>query len=964
LPHMGEQPDPATVNASDGADHVQAVPPATTTKETTPLLPNAIANPLPRPTLLRRPSRRDVDGGRFETPLPSPLYQPQGHSHAQHALDDYGNGEDGRAPDQPNSSWRTIWDIAKIRARYYIPALAWIPTYNRSDLLHDVLAGATVAFVLIPQGLSYAITLAKLDPITGLYTGCFPVLVYGLFGTSRQLSIGPEALVSILVGSAVTQNLPSGLAEDAASEASAAIAGTLCLLVGLFTFLLGFFRFGFLDSVLSRALLRGFILAVAIVIIIEQAPPLLGLAALSTVPSIPIPANPSGNFLDPPSPTNPPVLLPPGASDPGEDPSPFDKLLIVLSRMHETHIPTLLVSILSISFLTAARAIKAKLAARNPTIGVIPEILALVICAITLSWWTNLHDLYNVPILGTVKLPAGKSLVPFPSLPNLTPFSLIRSLTIPAALISILGFVESIVVTKQYASAHNYPVSRNRELVALGVANLAGSLFGAFPAFGSLTRSRVNDRAGARTQLAAMSAGILVLLTVLVLLPVFYHLPKAVMASIIFVAATSLIELDDVKFILQLRAWKDLACLVFTFIVTLFVSIEAGILSSIALSLLLVVKDVAMPKITLLEYAHATHPGADLNHRVALGDGVSPTSAAASAASIKPSAYRQVRGRRRSWSPTELRAGNGGAHGDRLAHTEYTGRESIASSSILYHRSASPMSFNRVDPDAEVLASATHRHSSATATHAVIARSALTETHSPPPHHLAISISSDDFGHEHNDHDASLSESVVVVRIDEALHFANTGELRERLLRAERFGTMAMHPSEMPTRRHPLRLVVFDVGHMSRIDASAAQVIRDISKHYRSRGVGVAFARVRPQVEEILDRAGITKWVVLVDRVADAVRACGLVVIGERGGTRAGRSEYRDAHAAGGRRVGGESGNVSERESLLSEDGDEIEVESDAELLQSWGQSQEGIAAAGSHQQVLETQVLTPHVHK
>ncbi|KAI9164460.1 hypothetical protein H9P43_008311 [Blastocladiella emersonii ATCC 22665] len=643
--------------------------------------------------------------------------------------------------------WRTAWDTLKVRARYYVPALSWMPAYSRADLVHDAIAGSTVAFVLIPQGLSYASSLAKLEPVVGLYTAAFAVVVYGFFGTSRQLSIGPEALVSILVGSAVSKTAVTGGAGASPDPAeAAAITGTLCLLVGLFTFALGFFRFGFIDSVLSRALLRGFISAVAIVIMVEQGPSLLG--------------------IPPPDATH-------GGADDEEEMSPFDKIVDLASRAHRAHLPTLFVSLASVTFLVGAAWVKQRVSQRHPGVRFVPEILLLVILAILGSWSLDLEAHHGVAVLGAVK----SSGIPAPSIPALRPFSTIRSLTIPAILISVLGFVESIVVTKQYAALRGYGTSRNRELVALGVANIAGAFFHAFPAFGSLARSRVNDRVGARTQLAGMIAGTLVLFAICFLLPAFYHLPKAAMASIILVAAFSLIETHDIHFILRLRAWRDFGLLLFTFFTTILVSIEAGILLSIALSLLLVVKDVAVPRITILGRVRDHH---------------SHSRPATAATTNGPLKYRPV--------PTD-------------------------------------------------------------------------RTHSPVP---PRDPDDPDSPYARASEDA-VTAGVVVIRLDEALHFANTGELRERLLRAERFGSMAAHPSEQPTRRHPLRLAVFDVRHMPAIDASAAQILAEIVDHYRDRGVGVAFVRAHPRVRVVLDRAGISEYARHVSRITDALHAVGLI---------------------------------------------------------------------------------------
>ncbi|KAL7750148.1 hypothetical protein RI367_004320 [Sorochytrium milnesiophthora] len=477
-----------------------------------------------------------------------------------------------RAAHEPSLLWR--------RLRYYIPVLHWLPKYRWSvDFPHDLIAGTTVSFMLVPQGLSYASSLAKLHPIYGLYCAFTPVIAYGLFGTSRQLSLGPSALIMLLVGSTVAkvQEELHLKGKGVPPIDPAVIASSLGLLVGFFTFVFGIFRFGFLDSVLSRALLRGFITAIAVVIMIEQSSPLLGIQLAPT----------GGGGSQP---------LPPHMS-------PLEKLFRVIHLLHTTHTPTLILSACSASFLAIVGTLKTRMAPRVPAMRFIPEILLLVIISTALSAHFNFQQ-YGIQILGSIGLSRGT--IPAPSIPLLLPLKklqiehLIRALTMPAMLISIIGFVESIAAAKQYASRHNYSVSRNRELVALGVSNIVGSLFHAVPAYGSLTRSRVNDRMGARTQMAGFVAGTIILLTILFLLPLFNPLPIPAMASIILIASFSLIELDDFRFIYRIRAWKDLLLLAFTFFTTLLVSIEAGTLLSIALSLMIVVKHTTLPRLTVL----------------------------------------------------------------------------------------------------------------------------------------------------------------------------------------------------------------------------------------------------------------------------------------------------------------------------------------------------------------------------
>ncbi|KAI9098695.1 sulfate transporter family-domain-containing protein [Phlyctochytrium arcticum] len=472
-----------------------------------------------------------------------------------------------------NTEWYALF---RIRLRYYVPVVGWLPKYDwKHNLQSDILAGITVASLVVPQGLSYAQALLKIPPIYGLYTASIPLLVYGLLGTSRQIGLGPEALISILVAATIKDitgkpDLALGENDDRQQEAIA-ISIVLAFLVGIFTFLLGFFRLGFLDSVLSRALLRGFILAVAMVVMIDMSDILLGIPA----------SPPNGNG----------------------DESPIEKLIDTLANLGLTNVLTASLSACSIAFLAGMKMLKARYSTVR-WLQVMPEILVLVVVT-TVLCQTFRWDLRGVAILN-VKNATGSG-ESYPRFPELS-LSRVRQLLTSASLISVIGFVESIVVAKTYATKHSYSVSPNRELVAIGVSNIVGSLFGAYPAFGSLGRSAVNNAAGAVTQVAGFSTGIVVLCTRIWLLDYFQFLPRAVCSSIITVAAMKLVELEDVQFMLRLRAWKDVGLLLLTFLTTLFISIQSGTLLSVGISLLLVIKHTTKTRLAILGHIAVVDP--------------------------------------------------------------------------------------------------------------------------------------------------------------------------------------------------------------------------------------------------------------------------------------------------------------------------------------------------------------------
>ncbi|KAJ3271060.1 Solute carrier 26 [Terramyces sp. JEL0728] len=485
---------------------------------------------------------------------------------------------------------KDLWRTFRVRLRYYVPILGWLPKYNLENLQSDLIAGFTVAFLIIPQSLSYAQALVNVPPVLGLYSAFIPQLIYAILGTSRQIAVGPEALVSILVGSSIKEftqwrdavpissiepQIPMPAPIDPMSNIQATTL--LCLMVGIFTFVLGFFRLGFLDSVLSRALLRGFVLAVACVVMIDMSDALLGLNP---------PTGQCGSNH---------TMFRNAFEDTGGDfESPFQKLLDILQRLHNTHLLTASLSLFSVVFLLGFKYIKQRYTDIK-WLKFIPEILILVVFSTVVTQIFRL-DCAGVAILNSVesRLPDGVNILPVPTLAK------IKHLLLSAILIAVIGFVESIAVAKTYASKHNYTVSPNRELVAMGTGNIISSFFGGFPGYGSLGRSAVNDAAGAKTQLAGLITGVVVFLTAIVLLPLFQYLPKAVCSSIIVVAALRLIELEDIYFIVQLHAWRDLGLLMLTFFSTVFLSIEVGTLLSVGVSLMLVVKHTTTTRLVLL----------------------------------------------------------------------------------------------------------------------------------------------------------------------------------------------------------------------------------------------------------------------------------------------------------------------------------------------------------------------------
>jgi len=433
----------------------------------------------------------------------------------------------------------------------------------------DFTAGLTVAAMLIPQSVSYATSLAKMSPVTGLFSASIPALFYALLGSSRQLNVAPEAALSLLVGQTVTSVLRADPHSPPADPeaVSFAVVTAITVQAGLISFVLGFIRLGFMDVVLSRALLRGFVTAVAFIILIEQLIPMLGLVALEHS-------------------LNPQTTL-------------EKTFFLVEHGFTRSHRPTAFVSACAFVVLVLLRMLKASLR-RFKWVARVPEVLIVVIVSTILSDQFRWND-DGIAILGDVPIHTGGRFIKFPFHHHNLPY--FKETTSTAVLISIIGFLDSIVAAKQNAARYAYSISPNRELVALGAGNLAGAFIpGTLPAAGSITRSRINGEAGARTQMASVICAVIVLIATFFLLPWLYYLPKCVLGSIICLVVYSLIAEtpEDVIFYWKMRAWIDLTLMTLTFVLTIIWSVQVGVTVSLIISLLLVVRRSSRTRMAIL----------------------------------------------------------------------------------------------------------------------------------------------------------------------------------------------------------------------------------------------------------------------------------------------------------------------------------------------------------------------------
>ncbi|EIN06590.1 hypothetical protein PUNSTDRAFT_72248 [Punctularia strigosozonata HHB-11173 SS5] len=465
------------------------------------------------------------------------------------------------------------------KLRYYVPSVAWIPQYSLILLGGDFLAGLTVASMLIPQSISYASSLSS----AWSFSASIPGAVYALFGTCRQLNVAPEASLSLLVGQAIAEVLhDQGHSHppdpSRTMHVSFAVSTMITAQAGLITFLLGFFRLGFIDVVLSRALLQGFVCAIAVLIMIEQLIPMFGLSALEQAVS---------------------------------PHSTLDKLVFLVENIREAHVPTATVSLSALLALVVLRAFKRTCGRSQGSFRVfrlLPEVFLVVLLS-TILCSVHRWDEDGVAILGDVPVSlASHSFVRWPF--NGENLKYLRRTTTTAGVVSIIGFLDSIVAAKQNGARFQYAVSANRELVALGLGNVAGSFVpGTLPAYGSITRSRINGDVGGRTQMASLVCSGIILLATFFLLPYLYFLPKCVLASIICLIVFSLLSEapHDIKFFWRMHSAVDLGLMFLTFFLSIVWDVEIGLLVSVIISLLLVVRRSSKTRMTILGRIHGTN---------------------------------------------------------------------------------------------------------------------------------------------------------------------------------------------------------------------------------------------------------------------------------------------------------------------------------------------------------------------
>jgi len=431
-----------------------------------------------------------------------------------------------------------------------VPLLDWGRQYNRETFANDAVAALIVTLMLIPQSLAYAL-LAGLPPEVGLYASVAPLLLYAVLGSSRVLAVGPVAVVSLMTAAAVSEHAVTG------SHAYWQVAITLAFLSGSMLLLMGLLRLGFLANFLSHPVISGFISASGLLIALSQMKTIMGVTA-------------EGHHF-------------------------FDLLLALMNQASHLHLLTLVVGIVATAFLFWVRkglqpllisaGLKPKLAEVLAKAGPVVAIALTTVLAWRLDWQGQ-----GMKLVGTV--PQG--------LPPLTAplwdLALWQELLLPALLISVVGFVESVSVGQTLAAKRRQRIEPDQELVALGASNLSAAFTGGFPVTGGFARSVVNFDAGAVTPAAGVFTAAGITLASLFLTPALYYLPQATLAATIIVAVLSLVDFE-----ILLSTWHfsklDFTAVFTTLLATLLMGVESGLVTGVSVSLALFLFRASRPHI-------------------------------------------------------------------------------------------------------------------------------------------------------------------------------------------------------------------------------------------------------------------------------------------------------------------------------------------------------------------------------
>ena len=431
----------------------------------------------------------------------------------------------------------------------YLPISKWARSYDKEWLRPDIIAGITVGAFTIPEVIAF-VSLANLPPEVGLYSAMVALLVYMIFGSSRQLSIGPTSTLSILVGATLGSLMIPNISQYLMMVSLIAVAaGALALISWVL-------RLGFIVKFISKTVLTGFLAGIALFIASGQLPKLFGLPGTT------------GNF--------------------------FERIYYLFLNIDNTNLYTLALGVGALIFLIVATKKFPKL----------PNTLFLVIGSILLVTFTGLASL-GVKLVGYIPPGLPGTIIPDPSLID------VNILLTLAATVFLVSYIEGYLFAEEYAAKYRYKVDGNQELLALGVSNVAVGLFQGLPIGGSLSRTAVNDESGAKSQLAGGVSALLILLVLLFFTGIFYNLPEAILAAIVLFVIRALVDIPHFRSIYNFSRIEFAIALV-TLLSVLFFGALEGIVIGVILSILGLLKNMYNPNVVVLGRIPGTYQFLDI----------------------------------------------------------------------------------------------------------------------------------------------------------------------------------------------------------------------------------------------------------------------------------------------------------------------------------------------------------------
>jgi sulfate transporter 4 len=438
------------------------------------------------------------------------------------------------------------------------PILSWFPQYKwKKYLKDDIIAGTTVGVMLIAQGMAYA-KLAGLSPEYGLYSSGLPLFIYPLFGTSRHLGFGPVALVSLLVSQVTLSTNKAGHEYSLAEKTSFALLIAFC--VGTFQIFMAFLQIGFIINFISHPVIAGFTTAAAFVIILSQLQHILGYSVQKSH-------------------------------------YPFLTLFSYISNLHKFKWQPFLFGVINISFMQAIKFVNKKFKL---------EIPGPIFCVFLSILVTQIFKLNRFGISIQNKIQKG-----FPGIrgPIFNEFSKVAPTVLT---ISFINFIETVAIASKIGEKHGYKIVPDQELLGSGMTNLLGSFVCAFPIAGSFSRTAVLSQAGAKTQVAGIITGVVIILTYLFLTPLFTYLPNVSLASIILISVVNLIDYKEAIHLLEIRFLDFLAFMISLFS-TFMIGVEGGMAIAISVSLFIVLWFSVKPPMCVLGRIRGTVVYKDLS---------------------------------------------------------------------------------------------------------------------------------------------------------------------------------------------------------------------------------------------------------------------------------------------------------------------------------------------------------------